>query len=293
VFEDRLLGALDFESTRFDAFTLQHELLVATLASSLAIALHNAELVERLEQRRREQDGDLETARKVQQHLLPSSTPWAHGIQIGVASLPARQLGGDFYDFLRYPGGEVGIAVGDVAGKGTSAALYGAFAVGALREVAAHSCPCPSELLERMNERLRGLDVRRRFLAMTFAVYEPENRRLRVANAGLPYPLLLRDGHASELKLSGVPLGLLAESEYSETELNLQAGDVVVLHSDGLTEARNPAGEELGAERLLRTLEERSDAPAEALARALLDAQCRFVGDGAPADDRTVVVLKM
>ena len=293
VFEDRLIGALDFESTRFDAFSLQHELLVSTLASSLAIALNNAELVERLEQRRSEQDGDLETARKVQQHLLPSTTPWAQGIQIGVASKPARQLGGDFYDFLRYPAGEVGIAVGDVAGKGTSAALYGAFAVGALREVASHSCPCPSELLERMNERLRGLDVRRRFLAMTFAVYEPANRRLRVANAGLPYPLLLRDGRASELKLSGVPLGLLGESEYSEFELMLQPGDVVVLHSDGLTEARNAAGEELGAERLLRTLEERGDTPAEELARALLDAECRFVGDGASSDDRTVVVLKM
>jgi sigma-B regulation protein RsbU (phosphoserine phosphatase) len=292
VFEDRLIGALDFESTRFDAFSLQHELLVSTLASSLAIALHNAELVERLEQRRREHDGDLETARKVQQQLLPPSTPWVPGLQIGVASAPARQLGGDFYDFLRYAGGEVGIAVGDVAGKGTSAALYGALAVGVLRELAAHSCPCPNEVLELMNARLRGLEVRRRFLAMSFAVFEPATRRVRLANAGLPYPLLLRDGRARELKLSGVPLGLLGEAEYYETELVLQPGDALVLLTDGLTEARNSSGEELGAERLLRTLEEHADTPADALARALLTTECEFVGDADPADDRTVVVLR-
>ncbi|HUP24690.1 MAG TPA: SpoIIE family protein phosphatase [Thermoanaerobaculia bacterium] len=292
VFEDRLIGALDFESTRFDAFTLQHELLVSTLASSLAIALHNAELVERLEQRRREQDGELETARRVQQQLLPAATPLVPGLQIGVAIAPARELGGDFYDFLRYAGGEVGIAICDVAGKGTSAALYGSLAVGLLRELAAHSCPCPSEVLEQMNERLRGLGVRRRFLAMTFAAYEPSQRRLRLANAGLPYPLLLREGRARELKLSGVPLGLLGEAEYFEIELVLQPGDVVVLHTDGLTEARNAVGEELGAERLLRTLEEHADTPAEALARALLETESRFVGAADPADDRTVVVLR-
>jgi phosphoserine phosphatase RsbU/P len=292
VFEDRLIGVLDFESTRFDAFTLQHELLISTLASSLAITLHNAELVERLEQRQQEQDGDLETARRVQQQLLPTATPWVPGLQIGVASASARQLGGDFYDFLRYPGGELGIAVGDVAGKGTSAALYGALAVGVLRELAAHSCPCPNEVLEQMNARLRGLEVRRRFLAMTFLAYEPAPRRLRVANAGLPYPLLLHEGRASELVLTGVPLGLLAEAEYYELELVLQPGDVVVLHTDGLTEARNASGEELGAERLLRTLEEHADSPAEALARTLLETERRFVGDAEPADDRTIVVLR-
>jgi sigma-B regulation protein RsbU (phosphoserine phosphatase) len=143
-----------------------------------------------------------------------------------------------------------------------------------------------------MNARLRALEVRRRFLAMSFAVFEPASRKLRLANAGLPYPLLLRDGRARELKLGGVPLGLLGEAEYSETELALQPGDVLVLHTDGLTEARNATGEELGAERLLRTLEEHPDAPAEALARGLLETECRFVGDADPADDRTVVVLR-
>ena len=137
LFEDRLIGVIDLESVEYDAFSVEHEQLLATLGSSLAIALANAEMYERLTERERSFDRDLKAARKVQEQLLPRTTPWVQGVQIAAANQPARHLGGDFYDFLPYGDGKIAIAVGDVAGKSTSAALYGSLTVGMLREFSA------------------------------------------------------------------------------------------------------------------------------------------------------------
>jgi phosphoserine phosphatase RsbU/P len=291
-FKDRLIGVIDLESLRYDAFTSQHEQLLSTLAASLAIALENARLYEHLrrdEQRVRE---ELVTARRIQESLLPKASPWIPGLQVGFAYEPAQDLGGDFYDFLTWGDGRLGIAVGDVAGKATSAALYGSFAVGMLREHGGRGVLAPAQLLADMSCRLKGLSIDRRFLAMTFAVYESTERTLTLANSGLPYPWHVRDGRAEEILVSGTPLGVL-QAKYQEVILRLEPGDVVALCSDGMEESRNAEGEMLGSDRIRQVLQRTADASAAEIAQALLGATERFSGTAEPSDDRTVVVLKV
>jgi sigma-B regulation protein RsbU (phosphoserine phosphatase) len=290
--KDRLIGVLDLESTEYDAFTPQHEQALSTLASSLAIALENARLYERLRADERRLEEDLSTAREIQKQLLPKRSPWLPGLQFGVGYEPARHLGGDFYDFLTYDEGRVAVAVGDVAGKATSAALYGSLAAGMLREIASQIRPGPPRLLEEMNGKLLLLEIPNRFLAMAFGVYDAETRILELANAGLPRPFLLRGGEASPLDLSGVPLGLLPDRSYERTSIELRPGDAVVVCSDGIEEGLNPREEELGAEAIIETLRAASSGTAQEIADAVIAAVEHHAEGAEPSDDRTVLVVK-
>jgi sigma-B regulation protein RsbU (phosphoserine phosphatase) len=298
VFKDRLLGVLDLESREYDAFTARHEQLLSTLASSLTIALENARLYEQVRHDEQRLKNDVAMAQRIQEALLPRTTPWLPGLQVGVAYEPARDLGGDFYDFLPYGEGRLAVAVGDVAGKSLPAALYGSFAIGLLREYAAHGEYRPAQVLEDMNCKLLHVRVDRRFLAMIFAVFDSADRTLTVASSGLPQPYLVRGGDVGDagdvrqIELSGLPLGLMAGQTYNETRLALEPGDVVALCSDGVEESRNADDEVFGSERaqeVLRSLA--GEAPYE-IAKGLLDA-CRGFSMKGRADDRTVVVLKV
>ena len=292
--KDRLIGALDFESYHRDAFCQEDERLLATLASSIAIALENAALYERVREDERRLAADLQTAREMQRFLLPRTTPWVPGLQTAVAYSPARDLGGDLYDFLAYGEGRTAIAVGDVAGKGTSAALYGSLAVGLLRGYMSDNRCQPSCVLGYLNEELRQLQAEKRFLAMTFAVYDSRACTLAVSNAGLPYPLLIRDGAIREIESSGLPVGAMAGTEYSHLEIGLEPGDVVVFATDGIDECRGAGGEPFGEERVHRSLLELASDSAKEIAEGLLAATERHLdGQGEPSDDRTVVVLRV
>ncbi len=292
LFKDRLIGVLDLESTRFDAFRGQHEQLLSTLASSLAIALENARLYEMLRENEQRLEKDLTTAQELQKQLLPKTTPWIPGLQLAVASQPAKHLGGDFHDFLPYGKNRLAIAVGDVAGKATSAALYGALAIGTLREFAVQDCLEPSRTLADMNTKLRQLGIDNRFVAMAFGVYDRTTRKLVLANSGLPHPFLLRDGEPSKISISGVPLGLLPDRSYEQTELELSPGDAVVIASDGIEECLNGDDEEFGSSRVVATLRKLANGSAQEIAEGLLESVQVYSGESEPSDDRTVVVLK-
>ncbi|HVS64400.1 MAG TPA: SpoIIE family protein phosphatase [Thermoanaerobaculia bacterium] len=291
VFEDRLIGVLDVESTRYDAFSLDHEMLLSTLGSSIAIAMENARMYESVRETQRELDRDLTTAREIQQQLLPTTTPWAPGFQVAVAAASARHLGGDLHDFLPYEGGRFAVAVGDVAGKGASAALLGALTVGVLREIAPRQCPCPAEVLSSLGARLRALDVERRFVALAFAAFDPASRRVTLANAGLPYPILLRQGEAKEIELGGIPLGTLPGAAWREVTLELEPGDTLILLTDGVTETERD-GAPLDGTALLELVERLAGGSARELADGLLAAVQQLDGSGAPHDDRTIVVVR-
>jgi len=293
VFKDRLLGLLDFESARYDAFSARHEQLLGTLASSLAIALENAFLYERLRSDEQRITDDLATARRIQSHLLPNASPWVPGLQVGFAYEPARHLGGDFYDFLPYGEGRLGIAVGDVAGKATPAALYGSFAIGILREYATHGVYRPAQVLADMNRKLLSLKIENRFLAMAFAVYDSADRSLILASSGLPHPHRISRGRVEEIAVHGMPLGLMPDRTYDEEVLLLEPGDVVVLCSDGIEECLNRRDEEFGAAHLRETLEKLAGRSAGEIAGGVLEAAHRHSGTAEPSDDRTVVVLKV
>ena len=293
VIKDRLVGVLDLESARYDAFSSRHQQMLSTLASALAIALENASLYEKLQVEERKLADDLAMARQVQQQLLPKATPWVQDLQIGVAYDPARHLGGDFYEFLPYGKGRVAVAVGDVSGKATSAALFGALAVGTLREYAVSSRRGPARSLADMNRKLQRLGLDNRFVAMLFCVYEAEERILRVANAGLPYPYLVREGRPKKLEVGGVPLGLLAGQRYQEVRWKVRPGDMLVIASDGVEDALNDRGEEFGRERLELTLRRLAGDSATRMASGLLEATQRFTGGAESYDDRTIVALKL
>lgn len=291
VFKDRLVGVLDLESREYDAFTARHEQLLSTLASSLTIAMENAHLYEQVRHDEQRLKTDVAMAQRIQEALLPRSTPWLPGLQVGVAYEPARDLGGDFYDFLPYGEGRLAVAVGDVAGKSLPAALYGSFATGLLREYAAHGDYRPAQVLEDMNCKLLHVRVDRRFLAMIFAVIDSADRTLTVASSGLPQPYLVRGGGVRQIDLSGLPLGLMSGQTYKETRLTLEPGDVVALCSDGVEESRNAVDEIFGSERAQEVLLSLADEAPYDIARGLLDA-CRSFSQKGRADDRTVVVLK-
>jgi phosphoserine phosphatase RsbU/P len=293
LFKDRLLGVLDFESARYDAFSARHEQLLATLGASLAIALENASLYEKLRKEELRIKDDLNTARQIQGALLPNASPWIPGLQVGFAYEPARHLGGDFYDFLPYGEGRLGIAVGDVAGKATPAALYGSFAIGILREYAAHGIYAPAQVLADMNCKLLHLKVESRFLAMAFAVYDSTDRSLTLASSGLPHPHRISHGVIEAIPVHGVPLGLLPERAYAEETLILRQDDVIVFCSDGIEECLDRKEEEFGAPRLRAELLKLAGHTAAEIAAGVLEAVRRHSGAAEPSDDRTVVVLKV
>jgi sigma-B regulation protein RsbU (phosphoserine phosphatase) len=212
---------------------------------------------------------------------------------VGFAYEPARHLGGDFYDFLPYGDGRLGIAVGDVAGKATPAALYGSFAIGILREYATHGVYRPAQVLADMNCKLLHLKVENRFLAMIFAVYDSADRTLTLASSGIPYPHRISHGVAQEIQVHGIPLGLMPERTYTEETLHLEPGDTVVFCSDGIEECLDRHDEEFGAERLRAVLEKLAGRSASEIALGVLDAARRHSGSAEPSDDRTVVVMKV
>ena len=293
--QDRLIGVLDLESTVPHAFTAEHERMLATLGSYVAIALENARLYEdaRINERRLQED--LDTAREIQRQLLPTGAREVPGLDLAAGYCSARELGGDFYDFLPYGKGRLAVALGDVSGKGTAAALFASLAIGIMREhVVEHPCP-PAEMMALLNRRLHAARLDARFIALVFAVYDAGTRRLTLANAGGPYPLLVRKGAVQEIRMDGVPLGLFPEIAYDESSVELQPGDVVLFASDGILESENANKEEFGHQRLAALLASVSpDRSASDISGNILTATDEHSGVGVPPhDDRTLLVLRV
>ncbi len=170
--QDRLIGVLDLESAETNAFNAEHERMLATLGSYVAIALENARLYEEARENQRRLQDDLSTAREIQRQLLPTGAREVPGLDLAAGYCSARELGGDFYDFLPYGKGRLAVALGDVSGKGTAAALFGSLAIGIMREhIVEHPCP-PPEMLAMLNRRLHGARLDARFIALVFGVYD-------------------------------------------------------------------------------------------------------------------------
>ena len=293
VVRDRLVGALDLESMEYDSFSEEHEQIMTALASNIATALENARLYGEVVANERRLEEDLSTAREIQRGLLPAEPPELPGLEIGAAFAAARELSGDFYDFLPLGEDRVAVAVGDVAGKSTPAALYGALAVGLLRGQALARRLEPGAVLDRLNELLWRLHIKRRFVAMCLAVLDGGTRRLRVANAGVPQPYLLRDGEVTNIDVSGLPLGSMEESSHPQEEIVLAPGDVVVFCSDGLDDCLNEKGETFGAACLPDDLRQAAAGTSREIAETLIAACDQFTDPGGEVDDdRTVVVVK-
>jgi phosphoserine phosphatase RsbU/P len=292
--QDRLIGVLDVESTKLDAFTSEHERMLGILSSYIAIALENSRLFAQVREREQRLQSDLDTAREIQKQLLPQGKRTVPGLDIASAYVPARRLAGDFYDFLPYGSGRLGVALGDVSGKGTPAALYASMTIGILREYTQdHRC-WPEEMLSVLNTRLNAAHMTPNFVALLFAVYDSSLRQLMMANAGAPRPILVREGHVQEIKLDGTPLGMFPGIEYETVTLSLQPNDLLVFASDGISESTNASGEMFGTDRLSELLRKLpAGLPADKVSCAILEATDEFSGRPEEAhDDRTLVILR-
>jgi sigma-B regulation protein RsbU (phosphoserine phosphatase) len=293
--QNRLIGVLDLESTKPHAFSAEHERLLNILGSYIAVALENSRLFEEARENQTRLMNDLETAREIQRQLLPSGAREVPGLDLATAYVPARELGGDFYDLLPYGVGRLAIANGDVSGKGTAAALYGSLAIGILRELVHNNESSPAEMLTQLNERLLAARLDARYIAMQFAIYDAALRELAIANAGGTLPLLIRNGEVTEINVTGMPLGLLPEAEYEDQTLTLIPGDVVVFASDGIHESMNPDQEEFGIDRLKVLLSTVAPAdPGYTVAQRIVKATDEHTGPGRPPhDDRTLLILRV
>jgi sigma-B regulation protein RsbU (phosphoserine phosphatase) len=293
--QERLIGVLDLESTVPQAFTAEHERMLDTMGSYVAIALENARLYALARENEVRLQNDLNTAREIQRQLLPRGAREVPGLDLAAAYAPARELGGDFYDFQPYGEGRLAFALGDVSGKGTAAALYGSLAIGTLREVVTDRTIGAAGMLTALNRRMFGARLESKFIALLFGIYDAPERRLTLANGGEPYPLLVRGGQATELQVSGVPLGLFSDTGYEEITVDLQPGDVVICASDGILESEDNQQEEFGAERLNALLAGiTEDETALTIADRILAATDEYTGtENTPHDDRTLIVLRV
>jgi serine phosphatase RsbU (regulator of sigma subunit)/ketosteroid isomerase-like protein len=234
---------------------------------------------------------ELHVARSIQQASLPKNVPTLEGWQITPYYQPAREVGGDFYDFLKLPKGRLGIVVGDATGKGVPAALVMASARSMLRALAQASDFSPGDVLRRVNDPLVADIPANMFVTCFYAILDPESGSIIYANAGHDLPYLWHGGDCEELKARGMPLGLMPEMGYEEKEIVFEAGEAALLYSDGLVEAHNPKGEMFGFPRLRMLVAEHGQGGS--LEEALLEELYSFVGDGwEQEDDITLLTLR-
>jgi serine phosphatase RsbU (regulator of sigma subunit)/ketosteroid isomerase-like protein len=245
---------------------------------------------ERIERERIEQE--LRVARRIQQASLPKETPTLAGWQVSPFYQPAREVGGDFYDFFELEDGRVGVVVGDATSKGIPAALLAEATSNMLRAVAqALDSTSPGKVLERVNETLLARIPPNMFVTCFYAILEPESGSLTYANAGHDPPYLHRNGDAEELRARGMPLGLMPGRSYEEKKTILEAGERALFYSDGLVEAHDPKGEMFGFPRLRALIAEHAEE--RSLGNLLLEELYSFVGEGwEQEDDITLLTLE-
>ncbi len=291
--KDRVVGVFDLESPVLDRFTEEHVKVLTPLASQVAVAVENARLYDELRRKEARIQKELHIAQEIQHGLFPEECPKGPGWEASAHFRPARELGGDLYDFYDIGPGLLGLAVGDVAGKGVPAALYGAFASGVVR-ARAFERRAPLDLMARVNRTLRRRGVEGLFCTLGYALFDFGARTVRIANSGLPYPLRYRaaTGSCEALEVGGLPLGAFADASYDELALDLAPGDIFVFHTDGVSDARS-GGEEYGTGRLAEVVKRLAHLGAPTLGDQIVADVEEFMGDADRADDITLIVVKV
>jgi serine phosphatase RsbU (regulator of sigma subunit) len=256
----------------------------------------SAEIAEaHLEQEIRERERveqDLRVARSIQQASLPKEVPTLEGWQITPYYQPAREVGGDFYDFHLLPEDRLGLVVGDATGKGVPAALVMSTTCGMLR-LAAQGSSSPGQMLQEVNEVLFPNIPPNMFVTCFYAILDPKSGTLSYANAGHDLPYLHRNGDAEELRARGMPLGLMSGMAYGEKKVVLEEGESVLFYSDGLVEAHDPKGEMFGFPRLRALVAEHGAEEERSLGDLLMKELYSFVGEGwEQEDDITFLTLR-
>jgi len=287
----QLIGILNLFNKKTGEFTADDARLVAIIASQCAQVIENARLyTEEVKLRRLEED--LANAKSIQQRLLPEKPPEIPGLQLAGVSHPARDVGGDYFDFIDLGNNHWGIAVGDVSGKGMPAALMMANLQATLRGFA-HTSPAAADTVAAVNKLLVASTDSQTFVTLFYAVYNADTRTLTYCNAGHNPPMRFKnDGALELLETGGLIAGAFSWSDYIQESITLEPGECLLIFTDGVTEAANPADDQFGEERLEKVLREGGKTNASAVIQRVLDAVLKFQADAPVADDITLVCLK-
>ena len=292
IHKGKVIGVLDLESPQLNYFTEDHVQTLSILAANLAVSLENARLYEQVAKGEARLERDLQAAKRIQGALLRPAPAEDYGLDVAARYVSAREVCGDLYDFLRYGPQQLGVALGDVSGKGTAAALYGAVAIGIMRSLAPQKLQ-PAEMLRQMNQLVGERRIEGRFMTACFATWQKGRQKLRVANAGQSQPLLYKGGRCDRIELTGFPLGIFEEVNYDEWNVTLEPGDILVFHSDGIAETANSEGQFFGTTRLRKLIEQHHERAAAEMADLVLREVDWFTQSAPLSDDRTLVVLKV
>jgi len=283
--DKHLVGVFTASHPELDAFPRQQLRILQALCDHVAIAIHNARRIQSERAERAVMDREAQEARVMQQALLPKSSPYIPGFVVSGLSVPARAVGGDWYDFIPFPDGRWGLVLADVSGKGTAAALLMSATRGVMRSLA-EACRTPGEVLTRLNQVLVDDFPAGKFVTMVYAVLDPASRTVVFANAGHLRPLFIdAEGEHFLDTERGLPLGLGC-GDYSETQVSLSEGSKLIFYSDGITEAENTNEEEYG---LCRLAEHAVKAGASAV--TIVDDVRSFSNGASLRDDATVVFV--
>jgi sigma-B regulation protein RsbU (phosphoserine phosphatase) len=284
--EGKLVGVFSTSHHELDAFPQAQLRLLQSLCKHIAVAIYNAQRFAQEKQQRQRMTREAQEARAIQQALLPKSSPYVPGFAISGLSIPAGEVGGDWYDFIPFDDGCWGLVLADVSGKGTAAALLMSATRAMLRSLVT-TCGSPAEALSKLNRLMVEDFPPGRFVTLIYAVLDPAKRSLTFASAGHLPPLLLdADGPRFLQTDLGMPLGL-TRGDFSDTKVTLPENSRLLLYSDGITEATGPAGEEYGARRLADHLSNTSDST-----DAILSDVRRHVNGAGLQDDATVILVR-
>src|SRR6266516_6266535 len=290
--EEKVFGIIYADSPIAEGrFTEDHLKVLTTLASVAAIRVENARLVEaRFQQERLERE--LQLAMEIQQRFQPTAPPIVPGYELQGISFPCYEIGGDYYDFIQREDGRLVIALGDVSGKGTAAALLMSSLHAAVHAQAA-SHDSLVETISAVNRYLADNIPPNRFVTLFYAELDPDSGAVSFLNAGHNPPLIVHAaGTVEQLSSGGLPLGIKRDADYREGRTQLQRGDVLVIYSDGVTEATSPTGEEFGPTRLYEVVSRNIDASAAGIRDRIESALTKFAQGTSAADDITLVIVK-
>jgi phosphoserine phosphatase RsbU/P len=289
---DRVIGLIYLDSpNRIREFSREDLNLLTVMANVAAIRIEHARLNE-IEEAERAMNKEMQQAAQIQQRLLPSGPPQVVGLDIAAKTVPARHVGGDYYDFIEFFDGQIGMMVGDVAGKGMPASLLMSSLqarVHVLFEEPGHL----AEKMGRLNKATSANCPDNRFITFFMGILDPHTGEFVYSSAGHNPPLLVRaNGGYETLSAGGVVLGVLPAAHYGESRVQLDPGDVLVMFSDGVTEAPNPNDEEYGDARLANLVAELSARPAKEIVEAIHTSVGAFTEGAPPADDITVMIVR-
>ena len=289
---DQVIGVFNIENDEANAYNEEAQFLLEAFASQASIAIQNARLFEDA-RRSRLLDRELEVAGEIQRALLPRAVPEVPGLSLAVFSEPSREVGGDFYDFIPFSDKQLGVAVGDVVGKGIPAALTMASLYTSFHEFANYYVYLPSYVIGHVNEVLYEVTSADRFATLFYGIANLQENTFVYCNAGHPPPLLCRkSGETVNLYTGGLIVGSFDYASFEDGRVFLDEGDVVVLYSDGLIEKSNDRDEIFGIDRLEQAIKDCHACPVEEIRDHVIEVWRAFVGGDIQDDDTTMIVAK-